>query len=82
MNGTTQILTISIPLTQENIGKMGADIRVDDIKVIIKHGFFGFSQGSMTLRRDDTGKLRSIEKEVIHKEEDGKTVEKRIIYLQ
>ena len=82
MTGSVQILTISIPLTPENIKGMGsARIDTNDLKNAIKYGFFEFSQGSITFRRDETGKLRTIEREIVFREDDGKRVEKRIFYL-
>lgn len=79
---TAQILTISIPLTQENLAGLGsARIDTNDLKMAIRYGFFEFSQGSITFRRDETGKLRTIEREIVYREDDGKRVEKRIFYL-
>lgn len=82
MTGSVQILTISIPLTPSNVTEWGSTaVDTNDLKVAIGHGFFGFTQGSMTFHRDETGKLRSIERETVVKIGNEKRVDKRIFYL-
>ena len=85
LTGSTVIktLNISIPLTPENMAELeGIAIDVEDIKNIIKRGFFGFAQGNMTIHRDKDGKMRTIEKEIIHSVKNNeKKIEKYIYYI-
>lgn len=83
MTGSAFILNIAIPLTESNVSEMRkAEIDTDDLKSIIKYGFFGFTQGSMTFHRDKSGKLRKIEKEIVHsKNNNERKIEKHIYYI-
>ena len=65
MTTTIKYLNLSIPLTKENVGEMiDANIETKDIQTLIKHGFFGFKSGSITIHRDRNGKLVGIEKKI------------------
>lgn len=63
MTGSTYILNIEI--TEKAVRQMGGLINgAEDIRLIMNRGFFGYT-GSMTIHRNDRGKISKIEHHVV-----------------